>query len=206
MKDGFAFVWSEPGIRAFAIGAGVINLAFTAVAAVLVLHAQDNLGLDEVGFGLLLGAAAVGGIVGAIVAPPIVRLLRRYRSILFAVATMAAGMVVAGVAQTPWIAGAGLALFAMAGGLWDIVSVTYRQTVTPDALLGRVMSGFRVIAYGTFPLGAAVGGVIAALLSLRATFYFGAFLTAALIPLLQILLPRHSLDQVAKQPEERKRS
>ena len=194
IRDGFGFLWREPVIRAFAIGAGVINLGFTAAASVLVLHAQDNMGLDEIGFGLLLASAAVGGVSGAQLAPRVIRRFGRGPSVLAAVGAIAAGIAIMGVANHLWIAGSGFALFGFAGEIWNIVSVTYRQAATPDAMLGRVMSGFRVIAYGAFPIGAAVGGLIASAISLRATFLFGAGLVAALLPYLIHTTNRHGLE------------
>ena len=191
---GFGFLWREPIIRAFAIGAGVINLGFTAAAAVLVLHAQDNLSLSEIGFGLLLASAAVGGVTGALLAPRTISRFGRRPSVLAAVLAAAAGIVMMGAADNLWTAVAGFAIFGFAGEVWNIVSVTYRQSVTPDDLLGRVMSGFRVIAYGAFPLGAILGGFIASTISLRAAFYIGGGIIASLLFYLFPVTSRHSLN------------
>lgn len=193
IQIGMAFVWREPLIRAFAIGAGVINLGSTAAAAVLVLHAQDNLGLGGLGFGLLLTGAAVGGLIGAQVAPNIIERFGRRAPVLVSVAVIGGGLAVMGVADDLWVAAAGFALVGFAGEIWNIVSVTYRQSVTPDQLLGRVMSGFRVIAYGAFPVGAALGGVIASSTSVRMAFFVGAGLVVMLLPYLMRVTRRHSL-------------
>jgi MFS family permease len=193
IRTGFGFVWREPLIRAFAIGAGVINLGFTAAVAVLVLHAQDNLGLDDVGFGLLLATAAVGGIAGAQSAPRILRRVGKRRSVIWSVAGLAGGIGIMGVAGSIWPAGLGYALVGFSGEIWNITSVTYRQSVTPDDVLGRVMAGFRVIAYGAFPLGAALGGVVAGLTTLRTTFFVGAGLVGILVPYMSVITKRHRL-------------
>lgn len=197
IRVGFRFVWREPLIRAFAIGAGTINLGFTAAAAVLVLHAQDNLDLGEVGFGLLLASGAVGGVVGAQLAPRTITRFGRRASVLGSVVVLSGTVAVMGASREPWTAAVAFAGFGFAGEIWNVVSVTYRQSVTPDDLLGRVMSGFRVIAYGTFPIGAALGGVIATATGLRSTFFFGAALIAALLPYLAVATTRHSLRPAA---------
>lgn len=194
IKVGFGFVWREPLIRAFAIGAGAINLGSTAAISILVLHTQDNLGLDALGFGILLASAAVGGILGAMFAPITITRLGRRSSVLGAVAGLSGGIATMGLAPTIWLAIGGYALFGFAGEIWNVVSVTYRQSVTPDALLGRVMSGFRVIAYGAFPVGAALGGLIATAISIRATFIFGATVIGALLPFLVVVTARHQLN------------
>lgn len=194
IRVGFGFVWKEPVIRAFAIGAGAINLGFTAAVSILVLHAQNNLGLDDFGFGILLASAAVGGILGAQVAPAVIARLGRRSSVLGAVVALSGGIAIMGAASNIWLAVAGYALFGFAGEIWNVVSVTYRQSVTPDDLLGRVMSAFRVIAYGAFPVGAALGGLIASATSIRATFFFGAGVIVALLPFLVVVTRRHSLN------------
>jgi MFS family permease len=201
IKDGFGFLWREPIIRAFAIGAGMINLGFTAAAAVLVLHAQDNLSLDEIGFGLLLVAAAVGGVTGAQLAPRTISRFGRRPSVLAAVTAAAAGVAMMGAANNLGTAAIGFAIFGFAGEIWNIVSVTYRQSVTPDDMLGRVMAGFRVIAYGAFPLGAALGGLIASTISLRAAFYVGAGLIASLLLFFIPTTKHHSLDLAPQTPD-----
>lgn len=193
IRVGFGFVWNEPLIRAFAIGAGAINLGFTAAFSILVLHAQDNLGLAEFGFGVLLASAAVGGILGAQFAPMTIYRTGRRRSVLGAVVALAGGVALLGAAGDIWPAIAGLALSGFAGEIWNIASVTYRQSVTPDELLGRVMSGFRVMAYGTFPIGAALGGLIASVTSIRVTFFAGAGVIGVLLPFLVLATRRHSL-------------
>ncbi|MEE9177267.1 MAG: MFS transporter [Acidimicrobiia bacterium] len=99
-----------------------------------------------------------------------------------------------GAANNLWTAAVGFAIFGFAGEIWNIVSVTYRQSVTPDDMLGRVMSSFRVIAYGAFPLGAVLGGLIASTVSLRAAFFVGAGVIAALLLYLIPTTKHHSLD------------
>ncbi|WJY22347.1 hypothetical protein QTA57_04165 [Fontisubflavum oceani] len=58
----------------------------------------------------------------------------------------------------------GAALFAgiLFGMLWNVVTVSYRQRVVPDLLLGRVNSIYRFFGWGMMPLGALVGGAFMA--------------------------------------------
>jgi MFS family permease len=193
VRAGMAFVWRERIIRTFAIGAGVLNFGFTAAAAIFVLHAQDNLGLSEVGFGILLASAAAGGVLGAQAAPRVISGVGRYRSLIAAVLVMSAGLVVMGVTSSPWIAAAGFAMLAFFEEVWNVVSVTYRHLRTPDEMLGRVMSSFRVIAYGTFPLGALAGGFIAQVGGLRIAFYVGAAVMVSLLPLVISVMSEREL-------------
>jgi MFS family permease len=46
--------------------------------------------------------------------------------------------------------------------LWNVITVTLRQSIVPDHLLGRVNSVYRFFAWGMMPIGAIVGGLIVA--------------------------------------------
>lgn len=63
----------------------------------------------------------------------------------------------------------------------------------PDRLLGRVSSGYRLVAWGTMPLGAAAGGLLAQLFGLRAVFAVMAALTLALLAGMTIVTD-HAMD------------
>ena len=65
--------------------------------------------------------------------------------------------------SSSWIAGVALFFEAVAALLWNIVTVSWRQRLVPDALLGRVNSIYRFFGWGLTPLGAIVGGVVVAL-------------------------------------------
>ncbi|GAB3520956.1 hypothetical protein [Arthrobacter monumenti] len=65
--------------------------------------------------------------------------------------------------------------------------VSLRQRITPDRLLGRVNSGYRLVAWGTMPLGAAVGGLLAELFGLQIMFGIMGLLILGLLGLMPIL-------------------
>jgi MFS family permease len=44
--------------------------------------------------------------------------------------------------------------------LWNVITVSLRQTIVPDELLGRVNSVYRFFGWGMMPLGAALGGAM----------------------------------------------
>jgi hypothetical protein len=53
--------------------------------------------------------------------------------------------------------------------MWNIVTVTPRQRIVPNEMLGRVNSAYRMIGWGLMPVGAVAGGLttLAALPLLR---------------------------------------
>jgi fucose permease len=56
----------------------------------------------------------------------------------------------------------------------NVLVVSLRQTVTPDAMLGRMNASYRFFTYGAIPLGALLAGGLAGLIGLRATLLVGA--------------------------------
>ncbi|MEP7054666.1 MAG: MFS transporter, partial [Actinomycetota bacterium] len=81
IRQGFAWFWRNRLIRTVALMSGAVNLFTFAGLSVLVLVAQQRLGLDAGGYGLLLAGGAVGGVVGGLLADRIVAMLGSGRAI-----------------------------------------------------------------------------------------------------------------------------
>ena len=75
IAEGLRWLAAHRVLRASAAMVAVVNLLAAAGGAVMVLFAQEKLGLDAVGFGLLLGGSAVGGVLGSLVAARVVRVV-----------------------------------------------------------------------------------------------------------------------------------
>lgn len=192
--EGLRWLWTNGPIRAFAVGAAVLNIGIVAGEAILVLFAQDQLGLSGLGFGGLLAATAAGYTVGSLAAPRLVPRLRRQGIILGSVVAVSAGLAAIGLAGHWLVAAGGLLGVGAATALWNVIAVSYRQAAVPDRLLGRIMAAYRFIAYGAFPVGALLGGVSARIAGNRAPFMIGAILVLALIPYLLSALRGVELD------------
>ena len=110
--------------------------------------------------------------VGSLLAAPIERRIGRARVLQLAVA----GAAIQFPAMALTSSTVAVALSWSAGGLmiigWNVVTVSLRQRIVPDHLLGRVNAGYRLLAWGTMPLGAAVGGALAEVVGIRSVFVF----------------------------------
>jgi MFS family permease len=180
LREGLAWVWQNENIRALAVGAGVINLAHTGAMAVLVLFATATLGLSEIGFGALFVVSAVGALIGSLTASRVSERLGRRTTVLLSVTAIATSLLAIGLFPIVVVTAVGLLAVGFASEFWNVVAVSYRQNATPDRLRGRVMSAYRFIAYGSFPLGALLGGWIASRFSIAAAFLLGGVLVAIL--------------------------
>ena len=108
----------------------------------------------------MLAAGAVGGIAGGLLGERIVRRLGSGPAaqwMLFASVPAFAGIA---LAPNAWTLGLILALFEFFGLVWNTVSVSTRQRMIPDHLLGRVNSIYRLLAWGMMPLGLLLSGLI----------------------------------------------
>ena len=81
----------------------------------------------------------------------------------------------------PWIVGAAFALAGFGSVMWNVVTVSLRQRIVPDALLGRVNASYRLLAWGSQPIGALLGGLIGQALGLPAVFLLAGAGTALLL-------------------------
>ncbi|HET7486915.1 MAG TPA: MFS transporter [Acidimicrobiales bacterium] len=186
IREGLTFLFGRPVLRTMAVMVAMGNLANSAAFSVLVLYAvgpRSTLRLSEPRFGVVLAVLAAGGLAGGLAAGWVQRRLGRARALRLSVLGMTA--LLAGPALSS--SAAAVAVLFFAGGaatmVWNITTVSFRQRVTPDHLLGRVNSAYRLLAWGTRPLGAALGGVLGQWLGVRAVFaVMGVVATAELLP------------------------
>ncbi len=66
MSEGMRWLVAHPPMRTLALTILTFNVTYGAAWAVLVLYAIERLGMNEVGFGLLTTAVALGGIIGIV--------------------------------------------------------------------------------------------------------------------------------------------
>ena len=158
-----------------AISAAACNFFTGGTGAVLVLFAQDRLGVGEAGYGVLLGAAAVGGIPAGIIGPAIVRRFGEGR--VWFIETFVAGIAFVVAAATTNVVVFAIAFAVVNFGftLGNIIAISVRQTAIRNDLVGRVTSVYRLLAVGAMPIGALVGGLLAREFDLTVPFWVAGF-------------------------------
>ena len=164
IAEGLSFVVRHPLLRRMVACTGLANLAGSCTGALLVLYAVRDLELSESVVGLVFSAGAVGGLVGALAAARIARAVGEGRTIpLAALAFAAAGVTVplASVGPAVPVLLGGWFLESFAVIVYNVTQVSFRQRLCPPGLLGRMNASVRFLVFGTMPVGAFLGGVLA---------------------------------------------
>jgi MFS family permease len=167
---GWRQVAHSPLLRPITLWIGASNLAGSAFATMLVVFEVRELGLSGLAIGLVAALGNVGFLAGAGISR---RLGQRagIGSVLWAGSLISGlGMLVAASAPRAWplpLLVVGQALFGGGIALANLQSMSLRQAITPNAVLGRANAVVRFVGWGTAPVGAAAGGVLAGVIGLR---------------------------------------
>lgn len=182
IREGLAFVWNNRLLRTLNLTITVLCASWAAWLALLPVYATRELGLGATGYGLLISAIGVGGLVGAATVTLVNRLLG-VRWALFADLVGTFLMVfVPVVLPNVWAVGAAAFAGGMGGTLWTVNTRTISQRLVPGGLLGRYGAAARLLSYGAMPVATLVAGLIAQFAGVQAAFAVFALAAAAVVP------------------------
>jgi MFS family permease len=170
LAEGFTWIWRERRLRRLALVGGVLGLTDSAWYAVLVLYVIEAIRLPQSAYGALVAIAGVGGVAGGFVAPRLSRLLGSRRSIAGTVAGCGCAQLTLGLTSSVPVVVVALAASSFLFAVFSTLAVSMRQRATPEPLLGRVNAVFRFVGLGSAPFGAAIGGLLASSIGIRAPF------------------------------------
>ena len=196
MGEGLRWLWRHRLLRTLALMLGGMNMLSAIAFVLMVLFAQEVLGLFEGWqFGAVITGVAVGAVLGSLVADRISARLGSGISLFAAIGVEALTFTVIGLTSSAvvvWLAGV---LSGVAIVVWNVITVSLRQRIIPDHLLGRVNAVYRFFGWGTISVGTLLGGVLVSAgepflgreWALRAPFLLAG---AAYLVLLLLALPR----------------
>jgi MFS family permease len=184
IKEGFSWLWSHELLRPMAIILGLINGIAALTGAMFILFAQEVLETTVFIFAILGTAAAVGGIIGGLLGPKVSEKIGRGRSLALALFTMPLTALLIGISSLWYLVWIFVAIETFTAVLWNVVTVSLRQSLIPSHLLGRVNSVYRFFAWGTIPIGTLLGGTLVSVLqsglgremAFRSVYFTGATL------------------------------
>jgi MFS family permease len=178
LRTGFAFVLRDEYIRPQLLCVATINLFNFVFHAIFVLYATRELGVSPGLLGLVLGAGAVGGIAGALVAVRLERLVGlgpafTLGSVLFPLPLVLIPL--ASGSETTIVIMLGVAEFFCSVGVMilDVNAGSLMLFRTPDRLRSRMSGTFRFVNMGIRPIGALIGGGLGTAIGLHTTLWIG---------------------------------
>ncbi|MGN9838591.1 MFS transporter [Nonomuraea sp. H19] len=194
IAEGLAYLWQDRMMRLFAASTALVNLCISAVLGLSVLFLAEEVALSPAVIGVLLMSGGIGGLIGGLTGGWLSRKYGTARMTWLAATLGAPFGLLLPMTQADWR----VACFAItsimlswSAALTNVGQITYRQTVTPEQLLGRVNASVRFLVWGTMPVGALLGGLLAQQIGVRqALWLFMAGRLLAVLPLLFSPLPR----------------
>ena len=167
---GLRFLWGHLGVRWQTVIGFLLSLSGAGFMALSVPYADRLLGVGTSGwrFGLVFAAWGVGGIIVAVLTPRLLRFTSPNRlALLWLPVAGVAGVVVATTSAWP-VAVAVMVVWGVSYQGVVLNSMTYRQQVTPEPLLGRVNTAGRMLSFGVgWTCGALGASALAGVVGLR---------------------------------------
>ncbi|MEV1065088.1 MFS transporter [Streptomyces sp. NPDC050263] len=156
LRVGVVFLYDHPVLRALTGLLFVFSFLTLGLNDLVIYHLKHDLGRDDGMVGSVMAAGALGTIVGSLL---VARVHRRFGfGPTWTAAVAVSGVAVAGLgwARDVPAVGALCAVFLGGTAVAGTCSMSLRQAVTPEPLLGRVTSVFWTLQYAAAPVGAAV--------------------------------------------------
>ena len=170
VAEGLRFLWQHRGVRSQTVVGFLLSLSGAGFMSLSVPYADQLLGVGTSGwrFGLVFAAWGVGGILVAVLTPRLLRILTPNRLALLWLPVAGVSGVVVAMTSTWQVAVAVMVVWGVSYQGVVLNSMTYRQQVTPEPLLGRVNTAGRMLSFGVGWTGGALGAsALAGLVGLR---------------------------------------
>lgn len=180
---GLRFLLSHRELRTIIGVVGWTALLISAFNAVAVLYSIEVVGMSAAVVPLLLVATAIGTMISARLVTRLVRTVGSGLVMIGSLLVLAAGIAGFGVSGDPVAAGIAYFVIGLGAGAWNVLSASKRQRLTPEAMMGRLASAYRVCAWGLMPLGAGIAGPAAEVTSLRTVLIGTAVLIVGMVVL-----------------------
>lgn len=160
LREAFMWLRRHPLLWPMAMILAALNLIGSLGTSSLILFAQEVLETSPLEFAILTTGGAVGGIIGGLAAS---RLSQRFgagtlvQTLLFSMPLISA---TTGLAPNWFVAWIAFMVSMFLAIIWNTLTVSLRQSIIPDHLLGRVNSAYRFLVLGSMPIGVALGGLL----------------------------------------------
>ncbi len=157
--EGLSWLWHNPVIRFIALLTSGLILPVVGYGLIIIVLAQMQ-HATSFEIGLILAGGGVGSIVGAVIVAPLGRRFSFGKMMIGSTWLWALTWLFFAIAPNPLLLGIATALSFIVVPIYMSVQFGYRLSIIPDHLQGRVNSVFRLIAFGSEPIGLALAGFL----------------------------------------------
>lgn len=176
LLGGLRYIAGSSVMRPSLLATGTINFFNFMFWALFLLYASRELAVAPGILGLILGAGAIGGVIGSLVTSRIVRLVGIGRTSILGAVLFPAPLLFVPLAAGPRplvLIALFLAEFGSGFGLMllDIAAGSIAAALVPDSLRSRVSGAYMTVNNGVRPIGALLGGLVGSAIGLRPTLW-----------------------------------
>ncbi len=197
LADGVRFIARSPLVRPMpAAATATLNVFTFAISALFILYATRSLGVSPATLGIVLGAGAIGGVLGSLVTGRIVDRIGVGAAFAAGCVLFTAPLLLIPLASGPQPAVLGLLFLAEFGAgfgvmVLDISAGAILVAAVPETLRARMFGAYQLVNYGVRPIGALGGGALGAAIGLQPTLWIaGVGAVASVLWLLPSPVPR----------------
>ena len=184
IAEGLSFVWNQRLIRAISFTTSTSNLFSTISGTMFAIYffRTQYLGFNAFAFGLLMTFGSIGGLLGAVSTPKLIKIFGEGPLIVLSSFVMGLSQLIVPIS---WLLPREFALPALMLNstltaftvlTYNITQVTARQRVCPEHLLGRMNASIRFMVWGCMPIGALISGIMGDQFGVIPTIWFGAIM------------------------------
>ncbi|HZS78720.1 MAG TPA: MFS transporter [Ktedonobacteraceae bacterium] len=159
IREGLAWLWSHPLLRFIALLNGGLYAPVIGYSLILIVLAQGQ-HASPVVIGLIFAGGGVGSIIGAFLVGPLKRRFTFNQLMVWGVWAWSLTWLLLAIAPNPLVLGIATALSFIVVPIYTSVHFGFRLETIPDHLQGRVNSVFRLLTFGSEPIGMAVTGFL----------------------------------------------
>ena len=159
MAEGVTWLWGQTMLRFLALLTGGLMVCSVGYPLIMIILGQQ-IGASELEIGIIFAGGGAGSIVGGLMTPWLQRRFRFGPLMIWSAWLWALTWLCVLVApNVPTLALANAAAFIIVP-IYMITQYRYRLAATPDRLQGRMNAVFRLIVWGSQPLGIALAGLL----------------------------------------------
>jgi MFS family permease len=159
IREGMSWLFHHPLLRFVALLTGGLNLFSFGYTLILIVFAQ-HMHASSFAIGVMFATGGLGSVIGSLVVSPLQRRFTFGQVILGATWFWALSWPLYDLAPNIWILGLVNAFGFIVLPVYMGTQYSYRLTLIPDELQGRVNSVFKLVAFGVEPLSLALIGAL----------------------------------------------